>query len=189
MANYNTDKEVWKDIKGYEGLYRISNTGKVKSLARELWNGYGYFTKQEAVLKPNPQISGYLNVHLYKEKIRKPFLIHRLVAKHFISEPDMGREVNHIDGDKTNNDVNNLEWVTPKENSKHARDTGLWNPEKLKGKNGKKVKQYKLDGTYVNTYPATTIAGEQFGKHSSSSIARACRGEYETSYGYKWEYV
>lgn len=188
MTKYNIDKEVWKDIKGYKGLYQISNTGKVKSLPRELWNGSGYFIKPEAVLKPNPQVSGYLNVHLYKDKVRKPFAIHRLVAKHFIGLPEDKKEVNHIDGDKTNNNVDNLEWLSGKENMRHAIENGLWKSMK-KGEGGKTVKQFDLDGKYIATYPSTTMAGEQFSKHASSSIARACRGEYEVSYGYKWEYA
>ena len=186
---FSTEKEVWKDVKGYEGYYKISNTGKVKSLTRRLWNGVGYFTKPEAILKPNPQVSGYLNVHLYKNKKRRPFAIHRLVAKHFIGFPKNEEHVNHKDGDKTNNHIENLEWVTRKENTRHAMETGLWNPKAIKGTYGIEVKQYDLDGRYLKSYPSASIAGEQFSKHASSAISKVCKDERKTAYGYKWEYA
>ncbi len=99
-------EEVWKDVKGYEGLYQVSNLGKVRSLFR--------YKKR---LKPCKSNIGYEYVNLYKNNKMKRISIHKLVAENFIMKPIL--EINHKDGDKTNNCVDNLEWVTPKENVIH----------------------------------------------------------------------
>lgn len=98
--------EVWKDIKGYEGLYQVSNFGRVKSLFR-----------YKKILKLCKSESGYLCVNLYKNKKMKRITVHRLVAENFINKPTL--EVNHKDGNKENNFISNLEWVTTKENIIH----------------------------------------------------------------------
>lgn len=75
--------EIWKDINGYEGFYQVSNLGNVKSLSRLMWNGFAFFKSKEKILKPNLTTSGYYSVQLLKDKVKKPFSIHRLVAKTF----------------------------------------------------------------------------------------------------------
>ena len=100
-------KEIWKDVKGYEGKYLISNTGKVKSLTRN------------RLLKPVIQ-KGYMYIHLCKNSKDKAYLLHRLVAKHFVSNPDNLPEVNHKNEDKVNNDASNLEWCDAKYNSNYG---------------------------------------------------------------------
>lgn len=123
-------KEVWLPIKGYEGLYEISSLGRVKTIERKVYNpgvlGDGkYRTVPEIIRKPNIQ-RGYYCIALSKDKRTKVYRIHRLVAEHFIGpQPAPEYQVNHIDGNKSNNCVENLEWVTPKENTQHAFDTGL----------------------------------------------------------------
>lgn len=123
-------KEVWKDIRGYEGLYQISNIGRVKSLARRtsckgvLGDGD---TREvpEKVLRCNT-VNGYRYASLSKDGHAKVFRVHRLVAFAFIGDPPSPEyQVNHKDGNKTNNTVENLEWVTPRDNTLHARRTGL----------------------------------------------------------------
>ncbi len=106
--------EVWKDIIGYESEYQISSLGRVKSLAR-----FGK-RKFDKILKQTVGKRGYFEVQLYKNMSFKCKTIHRLVAEHFIVNPENKREVNHIDANKLNNNISNLEWVTPKENSIHA---------------------------------------------------------------------
>lgn len=109
--------EIWKDIKGYEGLYQVSNLGRVKSLSR--------VTSQnkilpEIILKPQIHGRGYFAVGLYKNgKITNNY-IHRLVASTFIINQNNSLQVNHIDGDKSNNYVENLEWVSNSDNNLHA---------------------------------------------------------------------
>ena len=119
-------EEIWKDIKGYEGLYQVSNFGRVKTLPRIIRNSSNgrYYTK-EKILKLGKQTTGYLYVCLYKNNTHKTHRIHRLVAEAFIANPENKLQVNHIDGNKTNNHVSNLEWVTRKENMKHAYKIGL----------------------------------------------------------------
>ena len=115
-----TKNEIWKDIEGYEGIYQISNTGKVRSLDRKVYN---HFQKGKE-LKPHNNGHSYLNVGLYKEgKNEKHAYIHILVAKAFIPNPNNYTQVNHKDFDKTNNCVENLEWVSPQQNMAHYRNS------------------------------------------------------------------
>jgi len=110
-------EEVWKDIEGYDGDYQISNKGNIKSFKR---------IKDGKLLKATVGNTGYCTVKLSnKDKERKTFRVHRLVALHFLELVEGKDNVNHKNGDKTDNDVNNLEWCTYKENNIHARKTGL----------------------------------------------------------------
>lgn len=110
--------EEWKNIRGYEGLYQISNFGRVKSLPK-------INRKFERVLNCNINNCGYVRVKLCRHGDNKWVSVHRLVALYFIDNTSDKCCVNHIDGNKLNNHVSNLEWVTVSENTKHAFDTGL----------------------------------------------------------------
>ena len=125
-------EEVWKDVKGYEGYYQVSNLGNIKSLERIIENSgtrTGYYKVKERILKPreNTNRNGYYELSLRKDGKEKRFKVHRLVACAFIENPYNKPEVNHIDGNKSNNCVSNLEWTTSKENKEHAWNIGLNN--------------------------------------------------------------
>lgn len=118
--------ETWKDIIGYEGFYQISSLGRVRSLDRTV-----YFKNNKGCRKYIGKIirqkyhNDYAMVNINKNKEMETLYIHRLVATHFVENPDNKNVVNHIDGVKSNNEYDNLEWVTQAENNKHALDMGL----------------------------------------------------------------
>lgn len=110
------DGEIWADVEGYEGLYEISNFGRVKSFAK---------SRKGKILTPTFEKVGYSRVILSKDCIHQKYLIHRLVATAFVPNPENKEEVNHIDGNKLNNYFENLEWVTTSENQKHSLKIGI----------------------------------------------------------------
>lgn len=118
-------KEEWKDVVGFEGIYQVSSSGQVKSLDRFVQVGKGIRFRQGLVLKQKTKKGGYLCVHLRNQDKECHPTVHRLVAEHFIDNPDMKPTVNHIDGNKKNNSSENLEWATSKEQIQHAIDSGL----------------------------------------------------------------
>ena len=137
-------EEKWKDIKGYEGIYQVSNYGNVRVLDRYVWNHNGFVKRKGKILKPSLNKYGYKDVMLSKDNVRKKYRINRLVAEAFIENPENKEQVNHIDRNKTNNNVNNLEWVTRQENITHSY---LLNNENsnmilLKDDSGKAISQY-----------------------------------------------
>lgn len=120
------ETEIWKDIKDYEGLYQVSNQGRVKSLARVVKHKYsGILTIKERILAGGGFKDDYITVMLAKNGKNKTYTIHRLVGLHFILNPLGLPEVNHLNGDKTNNNDWNLEWSTHRDNNLHAFATGL----------------------------------------------------------------
>ena len=111
--------EIWNDITGYEGLYQVSNYGNIKSLVK--WDiNKRRFIKKECYLKLTDNGNGYLIVCLRKNKKKKSFYVHRLVASHFVENPFNKNVVNHKDYNTHNNNFNNLEWVTQKENVNYS---------------------------------------------------------------------
>lgn len=142
--------ELYRPIKGYEGLYEVSNHGNVRSLSRMTKGRWGSMkTSPGRQLKLNKHQLGYLRVDLSKDGKSKHNLAHRLVAEAFIPNPDNKKAVNHIDGDKENNRVENLEWCTYKENTQHALANGLlkW---QYGDKNGQGKKTHCIRGHEFN---------------------------------------
>lgn len=119
------DTEVWKDIKGYEGLYQVSNFGRVKSVARKIQLKQYAKETTETIMKLDLNKRGYLYVHLCKNSKYKSYRVHRLVAEAFVENPEHKDQVNHIDRNVLNNKSSNLEWCTNVENMKHAKETGF----------------------------------------------------------------
>lgn len=123
-------KEIWKDIINYEGLYQISNFGNIRS---------SYTNK---LLKPSEDKFGYVRFSAIKDKKQKTLRIHRLVALYFIPNKNNYSQINHIDGNKSNNHYTNLEWCTDSENKKHAYKIGLMTPGNQYIKRPRRVKRY-----------------------------------------------
>lgn len=149
-------EEVWRDIQGYEGLYQVSNLGRVRSLDRwvDRTNQPGYFL-QGKILKPRTGKNGYKYVVLCSRCEHRTFTIHRLVALAFVSNPNGFNVVNHIDGNKTNNAVDNIEWCSYSENTLHAIKEGLFKPEKSANTMRSQLRQNKNNtsgtkGVYFN---------------------------------------
>lgn len=123
------NSETWKDISGYEGIYKVSNYGNIKSVGRKVKNGKQTFKIVPETIRTvqvNNARHGYCEISLYKDGKEKRFRVHRLVAKHFIKNNDKKPEVNHKDGNKLNNNASNLEWVTSIENKTHAWESGFY---------------------------------------------------------------
>lgn len=119
-------EEIWKDVQGYEGYYQVSNIGRVKSFSRKRIMPYGGIrVYPEKILNPNKNRYGYITTVLTKNSISKTFTVHRLVAKAFLPNPENKHQVNHINGIKTDNHLENLEWVNQSENQFHAFNNKL----------------------------------------------------------------
>lgn len=175
-------EEIWKDIPGYEGLYQASNLGRIKSL---LFN-------KEKILKAWVQNTGYLTVSLNNKK----FSLHRLIAKTFIENPNNYPIINHKDGNKLNNKVENLEWCTYKHNLNEAIKLGLIHIKYASKDNkirAKKIAQYTLDGVYIKTFIGSVDAEKELKqkgiKVNASNIRNVCNGKRNNAGGYKWCYV
>lgn len=173
-------EEVWKDIEGYEGLYQVSNKGRVKSL------NYNK-TKKEKILKPIINSNRYLQVKLCKNKTIKRFSVHRLVAMSFIPNPNNYPCVNHKDECGTNDVVTNLEWCTHKYNTNYG--TGIERASKARSK---KVYQYSKDGELIAVWESTIECSRN--GFDQGNVAKCCRNCYliegnNVYKGYIWSYT
>lgn len=169
-------KEIWRDVKGYEGLYQVSSEGRVKSLKRK--NSLGR-TIEERILKPVVVGRGYLQVDLYTGGKMKRFYVHRLVCEVFHENPENKPEVNHINEIKTDNRACNLEWCTRIENCNHGTRN-----ERM----SKQVSQYTLDGELVKVWQSTSEAERQ-GGFAHSAISNVANGKRKQAYGFIWKYI
>lgn len=164
----------WKEIQGYNGRYFISSDGQIK-------NKYG------KILKPWIR-NGYYTIGLMVNKKRTNYYVHRLVAEYFLSNPDQQRDfVNHLDGDKLNNDVSNLEWCTRQENAQHAYETGLLVPtvENLVRFDRKPVIRIE-DGKW---FSGVTEAANQMGVCEAAMSKCLNKGLSATCCGYHWKFA
>lgn len=180
---------IWAHIKGFENLYMVSTDGKVKSLGKgESTNSS---TKTERLLSIGVTPKGYTKVKLSKGGVKYWFSVHRLVASAFIPNADNKGQVNHKNGIKTDNNVNNLEWVTPKENIVHSIKNGLQvNAKGAESKCSKAIRQLTKDNVLVKEWGSINEACKELG-YNSFGIIKCCKKEkrYRTAYNYKWEYV
>lgn len=167
-------KEEWKDIKDLEGLYQVSNWGNVMSLN---YNGTG----KPRLMKTVKNKYGYLVVKLFKDRKPKMFRVNRLVAETFIPNPDNLHQVNHIDENKENNRVDNLEWCTPKYNCNY----GTRNERRVKTQS-KPVLQLTLTGDLIKEWSSVAECGRN--GFNQSLVCQCCNGKRKTHKGFRWEY-
>lgn len=179
-------EEIWKNIEGYEGLYQVSNLGNIKSLKKHRYNGINYYIQNEKLLKLQNDKNGYKVINLYKNKHIKNFKVHRLVAQAFIPNIEKKSEINHIDGNKQNNRIDNLEWCTETENMKHAFSNNL-----IKQHNNTVIDQYSLDGLFLHRWNSISeaIKALHLKESASSNISACCQHKKPTAFGYIWEYA
>jgi len=175
-------KETWVDIDGYVGLYQVSNLGNIRSFLRE---------GEPRLLTIIVHKIGYGSIKLRYNGIAKKYAIHRLVAIAFIDNPNGKPEVNHIDGNKMNNKVDNLEWVTRSENQYHAYSTGLKKPAKSTrgGKynsRSKPVLQIISEKSMIH-WDGINEAAKNLNL-SAGNISAVCLGKLKTCGGFKWQY-
>lgn len=181
--------EQWKAIPGYEGLYEVSNTGKVRSL-----------TRYKRELNRHLHKQGYEYVQLTKDHETKNKLVHRLVAMAYINNPNNYPQVNHIDEDKTNNNVNNLEWCTAKYNMNYGKGAKArhikidYSKPIFKEnavKNGKKtsraIVQFTKDGVFVARYDSAKEAMRKLGV-KNAHITEVAKGKRPSANGFVWRY-
>ena len=171
-------EEVWKAIAGYEGLYQVSNCGRIKSFRHSSRVG----TPDEYILKPSISNTGYCQVTLYDGKTRHKFLVHRLVAMAFIDNPNVYSYINHKDENKKNNSAENLEWCTATYNNNYgtARFRAMLTTSRP-------VEQRLTTGQLLARYISTSVASELTG-FSKQRIKSCCIGECKTAEGYVWNY-
>lgn len=190
--------EVWKDIKGFEGLYQISNYGNIKSLERTFEykgkNQFGEFKTikkyKEKIIKQSINGSGYYQVCLHKNCKKKNMLVHRLIAEAFIPNPDNKPTINHIDGNTLNNSLDNLEWATMLEQQIH-RVYYLGHKSVISDKCREKQiqlhkrKVIRSDGIIFDSIKEAANGNENYRKQ----INKCVRGHQKTAGGYSWQYV
>jgi hypothetical protein len=186
-------EEIWRDVIGYEGFYKVSNLGRIKSIDRIIPHSHsGCMTFKERIIKPAKNKGGYLIVILNKRGKTIAKTLHRLIAISFINNDEKKPQINHLNGDKLDNCVNNLEWCTQSENQIHAFKLGL-NKGSHKGLFGefhnrsKKVDQYDLNNNYIKTYFGISEA-ERMTRINLRCISNVCLGKQKTAGGFVWRY-
>ena len=189
VENLNLEKEIWKDIPEYEGLYQASNLGRVKSLERfRKGKNDSLASVKEKILKPSINHRGYYQVALCKNSIRKFYYVHRLVYEAFNGSIPEGLQVNHINEVKTDNRLSNLNLMTPKENINYGSRTEKCSKElKNRKDQSKSVLQFTLEDILIKEYPSIQQVYRETG-FNQSNICGCCNGKRKQAYGYIWRY-
>ena len=182
--------EIWKSITGYENSHEISNHGRVRSIDRTIIRNNKPARLKGRILKHTLISGGYPSVMFKFYGSR--YYVHRLVAEHFIENTEDKSQINHKDGNKLNNYVDNLEWVTQSENMLHSFKH-LGHKKWMLGRRGKEVYNSRaVIGTHIKTGEILELEciTEGYRKYgfSPSNVCACCRGYQKTSYGYTWKY-
>lgn len=171
--------EIWKDVTSFQGVLQASNTGKIKRLAKyRNTKGRGRVYMPEKILKQTISNYGYYKICISIDGKVHHLSTHRLIAEAFVPNPDIKHQINHINGIKTDNNIDNLEWVNCKENIKHAQATGLSavQPRGAANKLSEKLYQYDLDGNFIKEWTGIREACNQL-KIDRSNMNRHLNGK------------
>ena len=186
-------EEIWKNIEGYPN-YQVSNMGRIKRLST------GYYRRTEKILKPQLQNNGYLHIKLSQKDKTKCILVHRLVAQVFIPNPNNLPQVNHINEDKTDNRVENLEWCTQKYNINYGN--GISKRVKTNKENGtykkigeinskirsKSILQFSKDNSFIRRWDCIMDVQRELG-YDNKQICSCLKNRQKTAKGFKWVYA
>lgn len=176
--------EIWKQVVGYEGLYEVSNYGRVKSLAKTIPGLFGStIYLKEKIRKNQKYPNGYEYVGLSNNGKVKTHLVHRLVALAFIPNPDNLPEVNHKNEQITDNRVENLEWVTHKENANYGTRN-----QRASEKREIPILQYSLEGEFITEWTKGAMSVQKKYGWNRTNICACCKGKQQSAYGFKWAY-
>ena len=186
-------EEIWKAIPGFEQFYEVSNTAKVRSLDRVtiVKNRNAVFNKffKGKILKVGLDTYGYPSLGLSALGKHKTVLIHRLVGLAFIPNPENKREINHKNGIKTDNRIENLEWNTPKENTRHAFATGLSKAKKgSENIRSKPISQFTINGIWIKDWVSAQEVFFELG-FDNSNILKHIKGKFKHAYGFIWKFT
>lgn len=174
--------EMWKDVVGFEEYYQVSNYGRVRCKEQLIKYPDGHVQIKRPRIMMGNMRNGYHHIDFKIGDDRYFFGIHRLVAKAFIPNPENKKEVNHINGDKLDNLLENLEWVTRSENQIHAVETGL--------KKTKTVGQYDFEGNLIKIHKNVNQAAIEIGKpNMGTNIRKAAQGKRLHACNYKWKFI
>lgn len=168
------EAEIWKDIPNYEGIYKVSNRGRIMSL------------KDNDIIRKQGTLKGYKIISLFKNGICRMYRVHRLVAQAFIPNPENKPCIDHIDGNRANNDVSNLRWVTVKENQNNPVTKTKFFNRKVKPHHEKPILQIK-GGKIIARYKSIHDAAKKL-NITATNICAVCKGREKSYKGFIWAY-
>lgn len=168
------EKEIWKDIEGYEGLYIVSDKGNVINI------------KNGGKIKRNANLKGYRIISLWKNGIGKMYRVHRLVAQAFIPNPERKPCIDHINGNRSDNRVENLRWVTNKENQNNPVTKNKFKNRKAKAHHEIQIEQVK-NGVVIKIHQSIHSAAREL-NITATNICAVCRGKGKSYKGFVWRY-
>lgn len=194
-------QEEWRPVVGFEDAYEVSNTGRVRSIGRYVKSRWGQNWYNMHELKIQTSKKGYKTVVLHRDGDYYQKQVHRLVAEAFIPNPDNMEQVNHKDTDKANNNVSNLEWITPEENIRHAFKNGCFHRTERQSDHSRKLQKETArkkcicvgmiepdTGEVIGIFRSIKTAAAILGL-SDEKISAVCKGKRKTTGGYNWQYM